>query len=197
MNIFYLDKDPKVAAQMMCDKHIVKMILESAQMLCTAKRVLDGTEYTAKTKNGRNIKRWRLDNPNEEAIVYKAGWLNHPSTQWVMKSAYNYTWLYKHFIALNDEYKLRYNKKVNHVSVDKLGDLLKHPPKNASLNTIGTDATPAMPDECKIPGDVVGSYRKYYIMKKVRFAKWKSPAKMPEWFAEGIKNDKETNRKPN
>ena len=54
MNIFALDKDPVVAAQMSCDKHIVKMILESAQMLCTAKRVLDGTEYMDKTKNGRN-----------------------------------------------------------------------------------------------------------------------------------------------
>jgi len=57
MNIFYVDKDPVKAAKMMCDKHIIKMILESAQMLCTAKRVLDGTEYYDKTKNGRKIKR--------------------------------------------------------------------------------------------------------------------------------------------
>ena len=92
MNIFYVDRDPVKAAQMMCDKHIVKMILESAQMLCTVKRVLDGTPYDDKTKNGRKIKRWRLENPNEEAIIYKAGWLRHPSTQWVMKSAYNYIW---------------------------------------------------------------------------------------------------------
>ena len=55
MNIFYLDKNPVVAAQMSCDKHVVKMILESAQMLCSAKRVLDGTEYTDLTKNGRKI----------------------------------------------------------------------------------------------------------------------------------------------
>jgi hypothetical protein len=52
---------------------------------------------------------------------------------------------------------------------------------------IGTDATPAMPDHCKIPGDVVGSYRKYYILEKIRFAKWEKPnAVMPEWFKEGI-----------
>ena len=44
MNIFYLDRDPKIAAQLACDKHVVKMILESAQMLCTAHRVLDGDE---------------------------------------------------------------------------------------------------------------------------------------------------------
>ena len=65
MNIFYVDRNPVTAAQMMCDKHIIKMILESAQMLCTAKRVLDGTPYDDKTKNGRKIKRWRLDNSNE------------------------------------------------------------------------------------------------------------------------------------
>ena len=75
MNIFYVDKNPETAAKMMCDKHIIKMILESAQMLCTAKRVLDGKEYFDTTKNGRKIKRWRLDNPNEEATIYKAGWL--------------------------------------------------------------------------------------------------------------------------
>ena len=80
MNIFYVDKNPETAAKMMCDKHIIKMILESAQMLCTAKRVLDGKEYFDTTKNGRKIKRWRLENSNEEAIIYKAGWLGHPST---------------------------------------------------------------------------------------------------------------------
>mgnify|MGYP003119303721 FL=1 len=157
-------------------------------MLCTAKRVLDGTEYTDLTKNGRKIKRWRLDNPNEEAIIYKAGWLRHPSTQWVMKSAYNYIWLYKHMMALNDEYKLRYNHTKDHLAVEKLGDLLRQPPKNINLKAIGTDATPAMPDECIVPGDSVASYRKYYIMKKVRFATWKAPSKMPDWFKEGVEN---------
>ena len=194
MNIFYVDKDPKTAAKMMCDKHIIKMILESAQMLCTAKRVLDGTEYFDTTKNGRKIKRWRLDNSNEEAIVYKAGWLGHPSTQWVLKSAYNYKWLFNHFIALNEEYKLRWQKDTDHVSITKLADLLKHPPKNAPLNVVATDATPAMPDHCKIPGDVVGSYRKYYILEKRRFAKWeKHGAVMPDWYAQGIADDKTTN----
>ena len=58
MNIFYVDRDPVIAAQMMCNKHIPKMILESAQMLCSAKRKLDGTPYYDKTKNGRKIKRY-------------------------------------------------------------------------------------------------------------------------------------------
>ena len=189
MNIFYVDKDPVKAAQMLLDKHVVKMILESAQMLCTVKRVLDGKEYFDTTKNGRKIKRWKLDNPNEEAIIYKAGWLNHPSTQWVFQSAYNYIWLYRHMMALNEEYKRRYNHTEDHLTIQKLGQLLSVPPKNAKLNVKGTDATPAMPDECKVPGDSVASYRNYYIMKKQRFATWKAPAKMPQWFKEGIQND--------
>ena len=90
MNIFYLHDDPKIAAEMSCDKHVVKMILESAQLLSTCHRVQDGTEYYDKTKNGRKIKRWRHPNPNMEAILYKAGWLNHPSTKWLFESAYNY-----------------------------------------------------------------------------------------------------------
>lgn len=195
MNIFFLDKDPVKAAQMTIDKHTIKMILESAQMLSTAKRVLDGTEYFDKTKNGRKIRRWKLDNPNEEAIIYKAGWLNHPSTQWVLQSAYNYVWLYKHMMALNEEYKLRYGHTKDHLTIQKLGELLKTPPKNARVDVIGTDATPAMPDECKVPGNVVASYRKYYIMKKQRFATWKAPAKMPEWFAEGVKHEKKTEKR--
>ena len=187
MNIFYVDKNPVTAAKMMCAKHIIKMILESAQMLCTAKRVLDGKEYFDTTKNGRKIKRWRLDDPDEESIIYKAGWLGHPSTQWVMKSAYNYVWLYNHMMALNQEYKLRWQKKVNHTSIDKLSFILRNPPKNARIDVMGTDATPAMPDHCKIPGDVVGSYRKYYILEKRRFAKWEKPnAVMPDWYKEGI-----------
>ena len=64
MNVFYLHKDPKVAAEMSCDKHVVKMILESAQLLSTAHRVLDGSEYYDKTKYGRKIKRWNHPNSN-------------------------------------------------------------------------------------------------------------------------------------
>ena len=186
MNVFYVDKHPVKAAEQMCDKHIVKMILESAQLLCTCHRVQDGTEYYDKTANGRKIKRWRHPNDNLEPILYKAGWVKHPSTLWLFESAYNYIWLYKHMMALNDEYKLRYNHTKDHMCVQKLGQLLKTPPYNAPINVKGTDATPAMPDECKVPGDAVASYRKYYIMKKNRFATWKT--NIPTWYSEGIAN---------
>ena len=68
MNIFYLDHDPVIAAQMSCDKHVVKMILESAQMLSTSHRVLDGDEYA------------------NEVGLYKLAHKNHPSTIWVRSS---------------------------------------------------------------------------------------------------------------
>ena len=69
MNIFHLDNDPIKAAQMMCDKHIVKMIVEYAQLLSTAHRVLDGEEYYDKTANGRKIKRWK--HPTLDNQLYK------------------------------------------------------------------------------------------------------------------------------
>ena len=185
MNIFALHESPEVSAEMACDKHVVKMILESAQLLCTVHRVLDGTEYTDLTKNGRKIKRWRLDNDIKENLLYKAGWLKHPSTVWLMQSAYNYNWLYRHMMALNEEFKKRY-KGVDHLAIAKLSRVLRNPPKNIPLNKQGTLPTPAMPDECKVPGDVVASYRKYYIMKKQRFATWKAPSKMPDWYAEAL-----------
>ena len=186
MNIFYLDKDPVKAAEYSCDKHVVKMILESAQMLSTAHRVQDGQVVIGTSKTGRKRTTYKHPNSNMDQILYGAGWLRHPSCIWVMDSAYNYNWLYQHMMALGDEYTKRYDKK--HLTIVKLGDLLKSPPKNAKVNKIGTDATPAMPDECKVPGDVVESYRRYYIMKKRRFATWRAPSQMPEWFKEGIEN---------
>jgi len=186
MNIFYLDKDPVKAAEYSCDKHVVKMILESAQMLSTAHRVLDGTEYYDKTANGRKIKRWKHPNESYENILYKAGWLRHPSVVWVLNSAYNYMWLFRHFMALNNQFKLRYRHQKDHVAVQKLEHILKQPPTNIPLNKIATDATPAMPEECVVPGNSVESYRKYYIMKKHSFATWKHPAVTPEWYKKGI-----------
>lgn len=185
MNIFYLDKNPIKAAEMACDKHVCKMIVESAQMLSTAHRLLDGTQYIDKTANGRSIKRWKHPNDNLDKVLYKASHTKHPSTIWVMESAYNYVWLYKHMMALHSQFKLRY-KKDSHMTIYKLGNVLNTPPKNIPLNKIGSEPPPAMPDECKIPGNSIASYRKYYIMKKKRFATWKYPAVMPEWFKEGV-----------
>ena len=59
MNIFYLHKEPEVSARLHCDKHVVKMIIEYAQMLSTAHRMIDGEQYYDLSKNGRRIARWR------------------------------------------------------------------------------------------------------------------------------------------
>ena len=191
MNIFYLHKDPIEAAKQSCDKHVVKMIVESAQMLSTAHRMIDGNLYTDKTKTGRKIKRWKHPNPNMEKTLYKACHTGHPSTVWVMESAYNYHWLYKHMMALNTEFKMRYGHILDHKTVQLLEGALMYPPKNISLNTIATDPPPAMPDYCKIPGDSVASYRKYYIYEKQRFATWKSPSTVPAWYIDGVKEAQE------
>ena len=50
MNIFYLHNDPKVCAELHVDKHVVKMIVEYAQLLSTAKRMTDGIKYEAKSR---------------------------------------------------------------------------------------------------------------------------------------------------
>ena len=159
MNIFYLDKNPKIAAQMMCDKHVVKMILESAQMLCTAHRVLDGDKYA------------------EKMGLYKLAHKNHPSTIWVRSSELNYRWLWEHYVALMDEYTYRYDK--THAT-SRLRDALFKPPTNIVDGVPVTDPPMCMPDYCK-GDDTVLSYQTYYIVEKSGFAKWKR-RDIPEWF---------------
>ena len=161
MNIFYLDKDPMIAAQMMCDKHVVKMILESAQMLSTAHRVLDGDVYA------------------DSVGLYKTAHKNHPSTIWTRASVHNYMWLYNHMISLMQEYTCRYGK--HHASERLVAPLRKTPTTIPVVDF--SDPPQCMPDYCKTE-DTVSAYRYYYINEKASFAKWKN-AKIPEWFNVG------------
>ena len=159
MNIFYLDKNPKVAAQMMCDKHVVKMILESAQMLSTAHRVLDG-DYRA-----------------DRGGFYKMAHKNHPSTIWVRASSENYRWLWKHFDALLKEYTHRYGK---HHATERLRNILYMPPLNIVHGVPLTDPPQCMPELCK-GEDTVLAYQNYYIIEKSGFARW-TKREIPTWF---------------
>ena len=103
MNIFILNEDPILAAQEQCDKHVVKMIVESAQMLSTVHRMLDGSVTMRKSKSGkRTLKYYELADDREN-ILYKAVHHNHPCTVWSREGCCNYTWHYEHFIALCDE----------------------------------------------------------------------------------------------
>jgi hypothetical protein len=181
MNIFYLDSNPKICAEMHCDKHVVKMIIEYAQLMSTAHRILDGEEYIDKTANGRRIKRWRMKDEIFENGLMKASHINHPSNVWVRASKENYMWLNRMWIYLLHEYTHRYGKV--HACA-KYMDVLYVPP-NKIPNVSFTDPTPAMPDECKIANDSIASYHKYYIEKKVSFAKW-TKRNRPQWFIEGI-----------
>jgi len=160
MNIFYLDRDPVVAAQMMCDKHVVKMILESAQMLSTAHRVLDGDEYA------------------NETGLYKLAHKNHPSTIWVRSSVHNYMWLYVHMTALMNEYTYRYGK--HHATERLLKPLEKCPTFIPTVDY--KDPPQCMPDYCK-GKDPVLAYQNYYILEKSGFAKW-TKRETPVFFVE-------------
>lgn len=180
MNIFVLDQSPIKSAQLQCDKHVVKMIVESAQMLSTAHRMLDGTETKVLSKSGKRMsKYWTVDSAREETL-YKAVHMGHPCTVWTMESLSNYAWHYDHFMALCYEYQYRY-KKV-HATQAKLEDALGIPPKN--IPNIGPTpfklAMQANP-EC-ISEDAVDSYRSYYKTKKDRFKMVWTGRNIPNWF---------------
>ena len=139
MNIFYLDKDPIAAAVVQYNKHVVKMILESAQMLCAAHHV--------------------LGNPDD--VPYKLAHKNHPCTIWVRENSLHYDWLYEHMMALGDEYTARYNK--THMSIDKCKHLNIHP-RNIP-HEIFEQPPQCMPDEYKDECSVQ-AYWNYYIGEK-------------------------------
>lgn len=176
MNIFYIDTDPKQAAEWMVDRHVVKMILESAQLLSTAHRVLDGKFYADTSKSGRKVMRYFLEDGRDD-VIYQATHVNHPSAIWVRQSVENYLWLVEHMYALLDEYSYRYGKK--HKCYE-IAIHLQSPP----FNLKEYDMTPmpcAMDDEYKISTDPVENYRNYYIKGKASLHKW-TKREAPEWI---------------
>lgn len=190
MNIFVLDNDPVKAAQLQCDKHVVKMIVESAQMLSTTHRMLDGNEIKRPSKSGRTmVKYYELPDERED-ILYKAVHFNHPCTVWSRESCCNYSWHYEHFIALCDEYKYRYGK--THSTDTKLRDILAKFPKNINRSGGMTMFKLAMKSnpECVVHGlggtDAVESYRNFYQTKQERFSMVWTKRNIPEWFNANI-----------
>ena len=153
MNIFVLDKDPKTCAVYHNDKHVVKMILETAQLLCGVHWVEGGE------------------------APYKLSHKNHPSAIWTRECVENYIWLCDLGLELCNEYTYRYGKR--HKSQDIIEWCLLNVPNIPEKG----DTTPfalAMPDECKV-GDAVASYRVYYMVEKRGFANWKN-REVPQWF---------------
>lgn len=184
MNLFYLDRSPQSCAAQHCDSHVIKMIIEYAQLLSTAHRILDGKE-SVELVNGRRLKRWTL--PFGDNDYYLASHVNHPDAVWCRTSSENYKFLYRLFVALCDEYTHRYGK--THATETKCKLPLGKLPDNIPTGPF-TDPPLTMPDEYKVD-DAVVSYQNLYVGSKSRFAKWTN-RKPPEWFIQRIPNYNET-----
>jgi hypothetical protein len=187
MNLFVLSECPVESAQMMCDKHIPKMIVEAAQMLSTAHRMLDGYMEKRPSKSGkRMVNAYIHTNADLDDALYNAVHHYHPCTVWTMETKANYEWHYKHFLALCSEFEYRFDKQ--HLSYTKLGDVLKFIPANISDAKL-TEFPQAMKQypECMVEGDAVQAYRNYYHVAK-SFAKWAKGREAPTWW-EGFKGE--------
>ena len=178
MNIFYVNSDPEVAARSMVDRHVVKMILETAQLLSTAHRVIDGEEYVGQSQSGRKAKRWRLSG-NADAIMYAATHINHPSAVWVRENSANYNWLYDHLLALGREYTYRYGR--THLTIDKLKDILKDAPENIEQSNVMTKMPSCMDKQYIVSLDPIINYRNYYNYGKTDLLRW-SNRPPPHWI---------------
>ena len=149
MNIFYLHQDPEKAARYQYNKHVVKMILESAQMICTAHHCIM---------------------TDDADVPYKIAHKNHPSSIWARQSAQNYAWLYYHMMELGREYEKRYGKK--HLTIIKCADKLAKLP-GGILETGLTEMPQCMPDEYKDECSIQ-AYWNYYINGKKDIANLKT-----------------------
>ena len=202
---------------MHCDKHVVKMILESAQMICTTKRVLDGKliKVAVRREKGIELKDWYTidtDSFEEKPViihgdfypvlesyeVYASTHINHPCTQWVMKTYANFIWLRQLAYYLNEEYKYRFNHTENHKSMDVIEGLdLDNKLWEGRL----TKPALAMDAEYKISSGfnvrqtkniikrreaillVISSYRNYYAKAKANLLTY-TKRERPEWLDE-------------
>lgn len=157
MNIFAVNSDPVLAAQSLCDKHVVKMVLESSQILSTAHHTNDS---------------------KIQHLVYKPTHINHPCTKWARETIDNYIWLGFHALALAKEYTFRYAKQHKCEYLIRL--CLSYLPEIS-----GEGLTPfalAMPESCKIAEDPVTCYREYYRKEKVSIARWNKGRDAPDWW---------------
>lgn len=163
MNIFFLDFSPSQCAQAHCDKHVIKMILETAQLLSTVKHKLEPA-----------------DHPHKE-VWYKPTHARHPCTLWVGETAQNYAWTVELLHSLLEEYTYRYGKQ--HKTSERLHALSKVP-EVLMRRSLGMTTLPkVMPEVYHDTGNIVEAYRAYYKAEKRSFAKW-TRRETPYWFKE-------------
>jgi len=159
MNLFYTDKNPHVAARDLCDKHVVKMILEAAQMMCTAHTELSSTLIPAD-------------------VCYKPTHVNHPSAVWVRASKTQYAWCYEWWVAMCSEYYARYGKV--HLTYKKLHEYIGIVPHSIATRYSFVEPPQCMPDEFKHDITTV-AYREYMRVEKNHMAAWAHSEK-PYWW---------------
>lgn len=169
MNLFILDEDPEISASFYCDKHVVKMLVEVSQMLCTNIRIL--TDIT-------------------EGIPYKSTHQNHPCTVWMRTSRANFDWSLRHAFALSKEYTVRYGKTHASLSVvewaAQVFKQMTFPAEHRTPFVIAISAEALCRKNAYWnESEVVASYRLFYIHDKGYFAKWKS-GNVPPWFTPSI-----------
>ncbi len=167
MNIFYTDESPWVSARTLCDKHIVKMPVETVQMLVSALN-RHGIQHQVLTKAG---------------ALHRGGYRHHPCTVWAGDSRSNATWLLRHGYSLCHEYFRRYGRV--HTAYKQLGEFHR---ELFWLPEAGfTEPYQAMPDELKVVGDPVAAYRQYMQFKvnsKPSVFTWrKAPHRKPAWIS--------------
>jgi hypothetical protein len=160
MNIFILDHNPKQAAQWLCDKHMPKMALESAQLLC----------YPIE-KQGTLVPPYK---------TLPKTYHKHPCVTWLFKSKANYDWLCEHALEICLEYTARYNKL--HKCQEVIEWCINNKPTlpNIGLTPFALAIKKETYQHLIVEGDAVQTYRNYYIADKARFAKWKR--NKPDWF---------------
>ena len=188
MNLFYLDDDLDKCAEAHVDKHIVKMPLEVAQILCTTiwidrhlgfvPRELNKEERDHLNQLKNEIK--HLPSEERPLTPYLPMMYNHPCTIWARSSLDNHEWTHCYGNALGEEYRYRYGKQ--HKSVTVINNL----PDPIDLERVGfTTFGLAMPDILKDYENPIQSYRDYYHLDKATFASW-TGRPTPAWWDESL-----------
>lgn len=148
MNVFWLDEDPRLAARYHCDQHVNKLLLEAAQVLCTAAR----------------------ENGLDAEFLYSPTHASHPVTEWATESRANWLRLREHAEALNEEFVERYDKDEAHASWQVIERI--DPDEIGFPQSAPTPRPQAMPDEYRCD-DPVEAYRAYYAGEKAEWAEWR------------------------
>ena len=186
MNIFILDTDTKKAAEYHCDKHVIKMILESAQMLSTSHWIKLLEKYDKKLGDFKRVKDAKVFLEDkcclEEKPPYKMTHIHHPCSIWTYQTLQNYNWHLSLLTELCSSYTERY-KRI-HKTSQYIEWFRSNMPYNISTDGL-TEFPICMDEKYKVSNNPIECYRNYYLEGKSHFAKWKY-TNTPGWYREGV-----------